>query len=368
MIYLFCLFVVLIPLFIENFRVARARNKVPVRVHIHGTRGKTSAVKLTATLLKNSGLKVLAKTTGDCPEIICPDGEVKLIKRKGPARIIEQIKILELAAQLEVDALVVEGMALTRETIWFSEYILRATHFAIVNDRQDHGETMGENPGDCIEVIACALPGKGKLFLSDECHSDFLKKIKKQSIEYFIVKSDPLLQSQEIAKALASDILGRTVVASPLKCPIPEIKNICQKVEVLDLFSANDVESVRLVLDRLEIRQIKDKYKVALLVTREDRPMRTKQFVNFLFQTQYVDLVVLLGNHAYFAKEYAFVLSKRKKCHSINFLCMHNLTPQIVLQRLSQMNNKPILIVGLGNTHGQGEIWRNFWEKGCRKC
>ena len=42
----------------------RTLAKLPIRVHVNGTRGKTSVVRLIAAGLRAGGLRVCAKTTG----------------------------------------------------------------------------------------------------------------------------------------------------------------------------------------------------------------------------------------------------------------------------------------------------------------
>ena len=63
-------------LVLEKAGLDRLRKKVPLRVCITGTRGKSSVTRLTAAALRSSGLRVAAKTTGSRPMLIFPGGEV----------------------------------------------------------------------------------------------------------------------------------------------------------------------------------------------------------------------------------------------------------------------------------------------------
>ena len=81
MLFSICLLFILIPLAFEWHQIIRVRGRIPIRIHVHGTRGKTSCVRLIARLLRDSGLTVLAKTTGDAPELITPDGKMVLTAR-----------------------------------------------------------------------------------------------------------------------------------------------------------------------------------------------------------------------------------------------------------------------------------------------
>ncbi|MFP3354378.1 poly-gamma-glutamate synthase PgsB, partial [Pseudoalteromonas sp. SIMBA_153] len=48
--------------------------KIPVRVHVNGTRGKTSVTRLIAAGLRSGGKRICAKTTGSAAAITDPDG------------------------------------------------------------------------------------------------------------------------------------------------------------------------------------------------------------------------------------------------------------------------------------------------------
>ena len=53
----------------------RARLRaVPLRIHVAGTRGKSTTTRLIAAGLRAGGRRVLAKTTGSEPRLILPDG------------------------------------------------------------------------------------------------------------------------------------------------------------------------------------------------------------------------------------------------------------------------------------------------------
>ena len=70
----------------QQFHRRRLR-RIPLRIHVNGTRGKTSVARLTAELLCRAGTRTFAKTTGDHPELIRPDGRSARIRRRGAARI-----------------------------------------------------------------------------------------------------------------------------------------------------------------------------------------------------------------------------------------------------------------------------------------
>ena len=82
-----CLVALLVYLAREKARLSRALRRVPRRIAVAGTRGKSGVTRLIAAGLRASGAKVLAKTTGSKPVLILPDGSEREIARPGPASI-----------------------------------------------------------------------------------------------------------------------------------------------------------------------------------------------------------------------------------------------------------------------------------------
>ena len=50
----------------------RRLSRIPIRIHVNGTRGKSSVTRLIAAGLSASGLRTYAKTTGTRPRLILP--------------------------------------------------------------------------------------------------------------------------------------------------------------------------------------------------------------------------------------------------------------------------------------------------------
>ena len=115
------LFLILAFLVAERIRHERRLERIPIRIHVNGTRGKSSVTRLIAAALRRSGIPTLAKTTGTAPVLILPDGSEETIRRRAPANILEQMKVVERAARLDARAVVVECMALDPELQSVSE-------------------------------------------------------------------------------------------------------------------------------------------------------------------------------------------------------------------------------------------------------
>jgi len=129
---------VLIFLFIE-FRIhVHNLKSIPIRIHVNGTRGKSSVTRLIAGALREHGIKTYAKTTGTLPRTIMADGREYPIYRPARANIIEQLRIVSLAAYNNADALVVECMALQPFLQSLTELkFIKATHGVLTSARAD---------------------------------------------------------------------------------------------------------------------------------------------------------------------------------------------------------------------------------------
>lgn len=362
MLYWICLALVVLPLVLERILVERWRKMVPLRIHVHGTRGKSTTVRDCARLLREQGLTVLAKTTGDAPEYILPDGSVVPVRRIGPPRIQEHIAILRKAAGLGADVVVAEGMALAPENVWQSEMILSATHAVIVNTRPDHAECMGSSRGGVVRTLGLMIPQDRVLLTAAEDGAHQLAGMAERKNCSVRVVDSPSSWHQPgcLAKALAGAVLGVRPAQAQSIFPTekgPDCADfLCNSVHVhfLDLFSINDIESSALLWKE----QSRDAgwLRVALLATRADRPLRTRDFLEWLLAGEDFDFLLPQGSHA----GYVWV----RAGHSRRLMKLNPwMDPSSVLKRLVALaalqGRKGVELIGLGNCHGMGQKWRD---------
>src|SRR5262245_50182833 len=141
---------------LERARLVRQRGSIRIRIHVNGTRGKSSLVRLIAAALRAHGVRTYAKTTGSQPQLILPDGSELPVFRPGLPNVIEQLRIIGIAADDRAEALVLECMALQPHLQALCELsILCSTHGVISNAWPDHLDVMG--PGE--REVALALLG-----------------------------------------------------------------------------------------------------------------------------------------------------------------------------------------------------------------
>ena len=128
----------ILSLALAAWRHRRHLRAVPVRIHVAGTRGKSTTTRLIAAGLRAGGRRVLAKTTGSQPRVILPDGSEQAWPRRGPASVREQARLLARAAKLRADTVVVECMAIRPEFVFASErHLIAATTTVITNTRAE---------------------------------------------------------------------------------------------------------------------------------------------------------------------------------------------------------------------------------------
>jgi hypothetical protein len=367
---------VVLPLLLEYVRLGRWRGAVPIRVHVHGTRGKTTVTRTLAALLRSRGFRVLAKTTGDAPEYVLPDGNMRPIRRWGPPRIQEHVDVLRMAARLRAEIVVVEGMAIQRETVFQSERILCATHAIVTNLRPDHQETMGVGRRGVLDTLSLMFPRRGVIYTAAETGARILSaRAAAADVPCKVVSVTSLReQAGELAAAVANgiaagrpqqDCSSRDDDRPPgrLHAAMKTIVSRDVTLRLVDLFSANDVVSARLSWHGFVSGLGSDCLRIALLATRSDRPLRTRAFLDWLSVEPEFDFVAPVGGHAWYA---CLRASRRGRDARRRLLTVANpwTGPEHVLERLQDIARRrgqsEIAIIGLGNTHEFGMRWRTM--------
>lgn len=147
---------------------ARVLETIPLRVHVNGTRGKTSVTRAIATLFRELGKTTVGKCTGTLPVIIESDGSERRLKRRGRVRVQEQVRFLHYAARQRADAVVIECMAVDPMLQWICEHRFVQSHIGVItNVRRDHFEEMGSSIDEVARSLANTIPRHGVLVTGD---------------------------------------------------------------------------------------------------------------------------------------------------------------------------------------------------------
>jgi poly-gamma-glutamate synthase PgsB/CapB len=159
-----CSAVLLGYLAVERILLERRLRRIPLRILVAGTRGKSSVVRLVATAMREAGYRTLAKTTGSRPMLIYPDGEETTIRRRGQPTISEGKKLIKIGADLGAQALVAETMSIHPESSFVeSKQIIQPQVVALTNVRVDHISQMGGTRERVAQCLATAISDKTTL-------------------------------------------------------------------------------------------------------------------------------------------------------------------------------------------------------------
>ncbi len=373
---------ILVYLIAERIRHERRLKRIPIRIHVNGTRGKSNVTRLIAAALRRSGIRTLAKTTGTVPRLILPDGSEETIRRNAPANILEQMKIVKRADRLNAQAIVVECMALDPALQFISEAaMIRSTVGVITNVRPDHFEVMGDSLDDIAEALSRSVPAGGTLVTGDRRYYPFFSDAASRRGSRAILAGDSgsggesaprelhlFRENIEIARSVCLLLGLDPAVVDPGRddAVVPgegagmfRIPFGGRKVHFLDAFAANDVESTRIIQDRALARDACPRPWIALYNHRADRPLRMKSFAEDLLTGSAYDLIAVTGEGRRLAHRYL-----RGKVPGKEVVVLSNGSPHRLLDELLRNTAwKECTIVGMGNEKGTGGSFSRFFRE-----
>jgi len=315
--YIIILIVFVTVFFLEAIFLKRTLKKIPIRILVNGTRGKSTTVRLLYESFRLNEKTVYAKTTGDSPEVLYPDGTVKILKRFSPPSIIENLRILSRATRQQPDVFIMECMALQPEIQRFlASHIFRPHYTVITNIIPDHAEVMGtdlvsvaQTIGQCIESETTLFLKKDDLELFRQAEiklpgyrllSDLAPPVSCKNIPVPVLKESwSILQSVNeefgINETLSNDIFKNIWQEADSKICLSLTGH---KTKIFNLFSVNDVHSTDTFLSFLS----NGREQIFIVNCRKDRPLRTKSFIELL-TNKYSDVPLwLTGNGAPLAR------------------------------------------------------------------
>ena len=362
---------------IEQINHRKRVNSIPVRIHVNGTRGKSTTTRLIAAGLREAGFKVLAKTTGTLPRIIFEDGTESPIKRRGNPNIIEQLKIFKEAAKRKVNVLVVECMAISPELQWVSEHkMIKSTIGVITNVYEDHLEDIGPGLNNMAGSLKLTIPQKGVLVTAEK---DYFPLFKEQAnkIKTKIILADPddvsdkiidkfnyINFKENISIALrVNKLLGvkeEVALRGMLKAnPDPGALKIFKLVKedkiifFVNAFAANDRHSALLIWENIKkIFDLNNLSIIGITNSRADRALRAIQFAHILAKEIILSKIILVGPLSKLTERTLLKLKVSPK-NIINLSRISDI--EKVLQIVLQFTNNKVLLIGFGNTKGMGQ-------------
>ena len=306
---------------VRRYRIHKKNlSMIPYRIHVNGTRGKSSTTRLIAGALRTKkDLRVVAKTTGTEPYFIYPDGREELIFRPGRPNIIEQIDVVKKAVKNRANVLVVECMAITPEYITVLEdQLIKSNIGVITNVREDHLDVMGPTLKDAAYYISLTIPRIGIAFTTEKRFFHVLEKTAKKRgtiIKYINpaewVTDDDLSgfsyfehpENVALALAVANHFgIKKSVALKGMydTTPDPGVMRVYEipmkggNFFLYNALAANDPESTENILNRVKMRHPDSKI-ICLMVIRPDRPQRTEAFAKVMGETITGDEYIISG-------------------------------------------------------------------------
>lgn len=359
------------------------------RVHVNGIRGKSTVTRIIAGMMREAGMVTIAKSTGTFAAVINAAGVDEPINRKGPATILEQIEVCKQYVQPEVDALVIECMALKPEYQEVSErMIVRSNIGVLTNVREDHQDVMGETLPEIARSLLSTCPRNGILVTSEQNPEilEVMREVCAEKGSELLVADPEIVTDADIARfdyiafkenvciALAiAELVGipRDVAMDGMVKADPDpgvlrMKDLAiggKRVTWANLFAVNDRESMVAAMEKLVPYMTDHTTTVGILNNRADRERRAIQFADVAAFDLSFDRLVTFG-------AYEGLVTDRLKTngypaeHILNLGDEHHPTQEQIIQRMIvDQPTQHVLVVGFVNIHThQAEEMLEYFE------
>jgi len=374
---------------VEARRHRRHLESIPQRIHVNGTRGKSSVVRLVVAGLRAGGLRVVGKTTGSAARVLLPDGgEVDPRGGRRPS-LREYEHAASLAARARADALVVECMAVRPELQRVAEQrLMRSTIGVLTGAGTDHLGVMGDSLHEITEALAGTIPAGGVLVTpGPSVPHAWAARAAERGTRVCPVVPDPGLPlpggyiewpenvaiALEVCRIVGIDRMTALAGMASVR-PDPGALRVWRARRrggttgrrdpdywLVGAFGANDPVSTGRLVARVR-RQfgLIGVSMAGILNTRADRGERTLQWCRALLSDEFhVDRLVITGPHASAAAR----LLGRRGWGRGNVLACVGTSPAVITQSAAEGATGALMIVGMGNVAGPGAALLVHWAE-----
>ena len=368
----------LIFLIVERVLINQHHISIPLRITVTGTRGKTTVVRLLASVLRENGKRVFAKTTGASPQWILPDGSEQTIKRRGMPTILEQKKMLQLAARGEVDVLISEVMSIHPENHWIESQKILAPHIVILtNIRDDHRDAMGSTDQELIESTSLDFPKNAHVFTHQKEMPPQLNEIvKAKNLTLHVIPDgfSAVRGNQNLNLQFSENFDLVFAVADHLGVKKSTIHKGVQKthhdlgtigawiykvkrksIYCINGFSANEPQSTKQVLEKVKacLPPHTSNWN-GILNCRSDRGDRTLQWIDHFKKKNdfHFSQLFVIGDHIHAVK---------RSLPHIHAVTKKN--PEQIMQTIVKKVEDQSVLFGIGNFGGLGEKLTAYWKE-----
>jgi poly-gamma-glutamate synthase PgsB/CapB len=365
---------ILISLALVEYAVLQRHLRwIGIRIHVNGTRGKSTVTRLIAAGLRAGGYRVIAKTTGTLPRLILEDGSEVAIQRRGRATIREHMRAVSLAARRNVDAVVLECMAVHPELQWVAEHrMVRSTIGVITNVRTDHMEVFGSGTDAAAKALCHTVPRRGVLVTTESSYSEiFEERARRQGTRVIrvstgpdvdaVVPPDPHVFAENYAISLAvcgelgvdrdaalRGMLSMTEDVGALRVYASALNG--SPVTFVNAFSVNDTDSLAIVWRKLVTNPLVKRPMLVIFNGREDRPLRSEAFGRAVAQHIRPERLLLVGGAWRFVRREAI----RSGYPAERITRLSDRSQEALQSSLERVVQPGSTVVGLGNYAGWG--------------
>ena len=349
-------------------------SSIPMRIHVNGTRGKSSVTRLIAAGLRAGGKRTFAKTTGTAPRVIDAEGIDRIIHRLRSPSIGEQVRLLKYFSAEKPDVVVMECMAVQPQYQWISEHqMVKSDIGVITNARPDHLDEMGPTDVDVVRSLCNSVPIDGTLITAEEKYKNILEEVAEQNGSEFLHSDEGSITDSELNKfsyiehpqniAIALDVckkmgIKRDVALTGMHSVKPDLgalivwklKGENGSLQFVNGMAANDPVSTlqiwKFVIDRYPTTS----GSAVFFNSRDDRPLRTNQMLELTFEE---------------IKPEHFIIRGDKIASKVNRLIHHSPETKVQIFPLDDKIDsvsksildlpEDILVFAIGNQVGEGQ-------------
>jgi poly-gamma-glutamate synthase PgsB/CapB len=347
---------------------------IPLRIHVNGTRGKSSVTRLIAAGLREAGIRTFAKTTGTAPRVIDADGKDRIIHRLRLPSIGEQTRLLSYFASEKPEAVVMECMAVQPQYQWIAEHqMVQAQIGVITNVRPDHLDEMGPTEDDVAYSLCNTVPIRGILITGEDQKPEILEQVALANGVKFLQSDESTITQEELNKftymehpanvAVALDAckeagVERKIALAGMHKVQPDLGALVawnlqkdeKRIQFVNGMAANDPVSTLQIWKFVIDRYPAEGGTCVFFNSREDRPIRTRQLIELTLQEIKPDYFIIRGN-----KIDSFV--QRLLQHSANtkiYMIGLNDDYDSIVQKIMDLPHDT-LIYAIGNQVGAGQ-------------
>ena len=369
------LIILLVTFGIIEFQIhLQSLNNIPLRIHVNGTRGKSSVTRLIAAGLREAGIKTYAKVTGTSPRVIDNKGIDRIIHRLRLPSIGEQVRLMRFFAKEKPSAVVMECMAVQPQYQWIAEHQMIKAHIGVItNVRPDHLEEMGPTENDVAMSLCNTVPINSTLITGESDKPEILKKVAKNNNTAFIKSDEKSIKKEELNRftyiehpsniAVALDAcklagVKRSVALDGMQKVRPdsgalifwELFKENKMIKFVNGMAANDPVSTLQIWYQISERFQTQTHTCIFFNSRDDRPDRTRQMIELTMNDIKPNYFIIRADKVDQLIKKEKVNSPKTKIETIPL----NLRYESVVEKILELP-KDTLVFAIGNQVGAGQ-------------